>query len=49
MVVKIRSRVMAPPALVQELEEVAQDKCYLANTPAVKQIYTSKVKIKVPK
>ena len=47
MVVKIKSRVMAP--LVPELEEAAQVKCYLAHTLVVKQIFTSRVKIKVLK
>jgi hypothetical protein len=50
MVVKIKSRVMAPLALlVPELEEAAQVKCYLAHTLVVKQIFTSKAKIKVLK
>lgn len=49
MVVKIRSRVMAPPALVPELEEGAQPRCYLASTLVVKLIYTSQVKIRVLK
>ena len=43
MVVKIRSRVMAPPALVPELEEGAQDRCYLASTLVVKLIYIRQV------
>ena len=49
MVVKIKSRVMAPLALVPELEEAAQVKCYLASTLVVKQIFTLQVKIKVLK
>jgi hypothetical protein len=49
MVVKIRSRVMAPPALVPELEEGAQDRCYLASTLVVKLIYIKVVKTKVLK
>lgn len=49
MVVKIKSRAMAPPALVPELEEVAQVRCFLASTLVVRLIYTSQVKIKVLK
>jgi len=49
MVVKTKSRVMGPPALVSELEEGAQTRCFLASAPAVKLIYTAPPKIKMLK